>query len=181
MKYEAGLEVLNNSIFQEVYKEVPENSVTYSKEIRAYKHPEKELFIVIQEFNDSVHFLKAYGTVRCTSKLVTQNCFGSIITHSYDNGQYHGLAAFMDGYRGLSIQYFIDFLDKNYDEFESRMHSLPVMYLQLTAGSNSKKQESILKNLGLTTNNREIYFSVPHALATEKAKKSKIYFDKNLE
>jgi hypothetical protein len=181
MKYEAGLDVLNSSIFIEVYREVPENSITYSKEIRAYKHPEKELYIVIQEFKDNVHFLKAYSTVRSISKLVTQNFFGSIITHSYDNGQYHGLAAFMDGYRGLNIQYFIDFLDKNYDEFESRMHSLPVMYLQLTAGSNSKKQESILKNLGLTIKNREIYFSVPHALATEKVKKSKIYFDKDLE
>jgi hypothetical protein len=181
MKYEDGLAILDSSIFTLIYQEQPTNVAIYSKDIRAYKHPEKEIFIIIQEFKDNVHFVKAYGTVSANSKLVKNCYFGTIITHSYDNGEYHGLAMFMDGYRGLSIQTFIDFIDKNYLEFESRMHSLPVMYLQLTAGSNSKKQETILNNLGLDPKKREFYFSLPHAIAEVKFRDKKIDFGADLE
>ncbi len=180
MKYIDALSTLEQSIFEEIYVEEPVGMLIYSKEVRAYRHPDKELFLIIQEFQNNLHFIKAYGTVHVTSRLVTKSHYGQIITHAYDNGKYQGMAVLMDGYKGCNVQTFIDFLDKHFDQFEDKMHSLPVMYLQVTAGINTKKQETILNNLGLGIKNREFYFSVPHAVAQDKINKTKIDFEKNL-
>jgi hypothetical protein len=181
MKYIDAVTIMEESIYKEVYIEEPAASVIYSKEVRAYKHPQKELFLIIQEFRDNLHFIKAYGSVHVNSKLVTKTYYGAIITHAYDNGEFQGMAVLMDGYRGCNLQLFIDFLDKHINQFEDKMHSLPVMYLQVTAGANTKKQETILKNLGLEIKNRDFYFSIPHAMARDKINDTKLDFEKDLE
>ena len=177
MKYLDGVSILDESMYNQIYIEKPTGNIIFSDEIRVYQHPKKEIFVVIQEHKEKLHFIKAYATVHSESSLVTRTYYYNIVTHTYDNGQYHGIAVLMDGNLDCNVNKFLDFIDKNLDQFEPKMHSLPVIYLQLTAGSNTKKQETILTNLGLNSKGREFYFSIPHILSEEKLKQNVVNYD----
>ncbi|MGL4758191.1 MAG: hypothetical protein ACRCXZ_02560 [Patescibacteria group bacterium] len=149
-------------IYVEKSKSNQNQECLYSSELLVYRHPIKEVFIVIQDLasepnTGKLHSIKAYATVAKTSSLVLNEFFSDIVTHSYPNEDECGLLI-MSSSTVNPARRFVAFMEKYDHELFDYMSSVPFIDLSLKAAPSTRKQEEMALLLGMEQEKRDFYF-----------------------